>query len=206
MPEITDPQIKEKDTEPALLERDDTPPAPGDLELVRSFLSIHDHQPGVQNSLPPTPSTLMAWLRQQDLIPPSEHPHEGELGWALEVLDAMREKVFENVDTAVAEPIVRRLNQAARDAGLEIRFANGGGTHLEAAAPGVRGAVGTLLGIAFLAELDGSWAHLKECGNPTCRAIFFDRSKNQSGKWCSMRSCGNRAKVRRFRERRAAPS
>ncbi|HWL91166.1 MAG TPA: CGNR zinc finger domain-containing protein, partial [Actinomycetota bacterium] len=34
--------------------------------------------------------------------------------------------------------------------------------------------------------------------------VFFDGSKNKSGKWCSMAACGNRAKVRAFRERQAA--
>jgi predicted RNA-binding Zn ribbon-like protein len=33
---------------------------------------------------------------------------------------------------------------------------------------------------------------------------FYDRSKNRSGHWCSMRVCGNRAKARQFRERRRA--
>jgi predicted RNA-binding Zn ribbon-like protein len=196
MPEI-------KDMEPTPLERDDTPPAPGDLELVRSFLSLHDHRSGVPDSLPPSPSILTRWLREQDLIPPAAEPPENDVRRALEVLEAMREKVFENAGTTAAEPVVRRLNEAAREAGMELRFANGGRTRLEPGASGVRGAIGTLLGIAFLAELDGSWAHLKECENSTCRAVFFDRSKNQSGKWCSMRSCGNRAKVRRFRERRS---
>ena len=30
-------------------------PAPGDLETVRSFLSLHDHAPGIDDSFPPTP-------------------------------------------------------------------------------------------------------------------------------------------------------
>jgi len=187
-------------------DRDDTPPAPGDLELVRGFLSLHDHRLGTEDSLPASPSTLESWLRDRALIPTELEPPGADLRWALDVLEAMREKVFENVGVAVPDSAVRRLNEAAREARLELRFANGGRTRFEAGAPGVRGAVGTLIGIAFLAELDGSWAHFKECGNPTCRAIFFDRSKNHSGKWCSMRSCGNRAKVRRFREKRAAMS
>jgi predicted RNA-binding Zn ribbon-like protein len=33
--------------------------------------------------------------------------------------------------------------------------------------------------------------------------VFFDRSKNHSSCWCSMESCGNRAKARRFRQKRA---
>ena len=61
-----------------------------------------------------------------------------------------------------------------------------------------------ILAIAFLAELDGSWSRFKECGDPTCRSVFYDRSKNRSGKWCVMAECGNRAKVRAYRERERA--
>ncbi|MGH2778535.1 MAG: CGNR zinc finger domain-containing protein, partial [Actinomycetota bacterium] len=33
------------------------------------------------------------------------------------------------------------------------------------------------------------------------KAAFYDHSKNRSGKWCTMRVCGNRAKTRAYRER-----
>ena len=42
---------------------------------------------------------------------------------------------------------------------------------------GIRGAVGRVLSIAFLAELDGSWSRFKGCSSPTCRAVFWDRSR-----------------------------
>ena len=42
---------------------------------------------------------------------------------------------------------------------------------------------------------------IRECGEPTCRWLFLDNSKNQSRQWCSMKICGNRAKVQRFRAR-----
>jgi predicted RNA-binding Zn ribbon-like protein len=45
--------------------------------------------------------------------------------------------------------------------------------------------------------------HIRECGEPTCRWLFLDHSKNQSRQWCSMKICGNRAKVERFRARRS---
>jgi predicted RNA-binding Zn ribbon-like protein len=195
--------MEDLEQEPAPLEFDDTPPAPGDLELVRSFLSLHDHRPGEPDSLAPSPSILTRWLRDRARVPADLRPSEADLRWALGVLEAMRERVLAESGEAASASAVRTLNAAAREAGPELRFADGGGAGFASAATGVRGAVGTLLGIAFLAELDGSWSRFKGCGNPTCRAIFFDRSKNRSGRWCSMRSCGNRAKVRRFRERRA---
>jgi predicted RNA-binding Zn ribbon-like protein len=44
---------------------------------------------------------------------------------------------------------------------------------------------------------------VRECANHDCGWLFLDLSRNRSRKWCDMSSCGNRAKVRRFREREA---
>jgi len=44
------------------------------------------------------------------------------------------------------------------------------------------------------------WERLKLCDSDPCRWAFYDRSKNQSSRWCKMASCGNREKARRFRE------
>ena len=40
------------------------------------------------------------------------------------------------------------------------------------------------------------------CSNDTCRWVFEDESRAGRRRWCDMSSCGNRAKVRRYRERR----
>jgi len=43
---------------------------------------------------------------------------------------------------------------------------------------------------------------LRQCGGVECGWLFLDTSRNRSRRWCDMRDCGNRAKVRRFREKR----
>jgi predicted RNA-binding Zn ribbon-like protein len=43
---------------------------------------------------------------------------------------------------------------------------------------------------------------LKMCANPSCRWFFWDGSRNQSRRWCDMKVCGNRAKARRFYQRK----
>jgi predicted RNA-binding Zn ribbon-like protein len=48
----------------------------------------------------------------------------------------------------------------------------------------------------------GGWERLKACPREECEWAFYDRSKNSSGRWCSMESCGNIEKARAFRERR----
>ena len=45
---------------------------------------------------------------------------------------------------------------------------------------------------------------VRECESETCAWLFLDRTRNHSRRWCDMGDCGNRAKARRFRERRTA--
>lgn len=46
-------------------------------------------------------------------------------------------------------------------------------------------------------------AQLRECASDTCEWLFLDRSRNHTRRWCDMNDCGGRAKVRRFRAKRA---
>jgi predicted RNA-binding Zn ribbon-like protein len=40
---------------------------------------------------------------------------------------------------------------------------------------------------------------IRACGNPECRWLFLDTSKNHTRRWCEMKICGNRMKARRFK-------
>ena len=44
-------------------------------------------------------------------------------------------------------------------------------------------------------------SRLRQCEGNNCGWIFLDTSRNRSRRWCDMQDCGNRAKVRRFRQR-----
>jgi predicted RNA-binding Zn ribbon-like protein len=43
---------------------------------------------------------------------------------------------------------------------------------------------------------------LKSCSDPMCRWLFLDISRNQSRRWCDMKDCGNRAKAKRFYQKK----
>ena len=43
---------------------------------------------------------------------------------------------------------------------------------------------------------------VRECDGEACGWLFLDASRNRSRRWCSSADCGNRARVRRFHERR----
>ena len=45
---------------------------------------------------------------------------------------------------------------------------------------------------------------LRACANDECHLFLLDRSKANSGRWCSMATCGNRMKARRHHRRQLA--
>ncbi|MEU6641200.1 CGNR zinc finger domain-containing protein [Saccharomonospora sp. NPDC046836] len=61
--------------------------------------------------------------------------------------------------------------------------------------------VGAALAAAARLAVLGDWYRVKICPADDCRLAFYDRSRNRSRTWCSMRICGNREKARTFRER-----
>jgi len=44
--------------------------------------------------------------------------------------------------------------------------------------------------------------HVNACANERCGWMFVDTSRKHNRKWCEMGVCGNRAKARRFYQRR----
>jgi predicted RNA-binding Zn ribbon-like protein len=44
---------------------------------------------------------------------------------------------------------------------------------------------------------------IRTCAADDCDLVFFDASRSNNRRWCSMQRCGNRAKVRGHRARLA---
>lgn len=182
---------------------DNTAPAPGDLELVQRFMNLHEHGPGEGGGLPPSGEMLEDFLRGRGLIDEGVPFSDAERDAAIELHRALHSKVRTNLGVAMPDADVAAIDQAAQRAGLHPHFGHDGPV-LVPTEHGVPGALGQIVAVAFLADLDGSWEDLKECAGEDCSAVYFDRSKNHSGRWCSMSTCGNRAKVRAWRDRRRA--
>jgi hypothetical protein len=178
---------------------DTTPAAPAGLEVVQRFLNLHDHVQGLEGDRPPSPRMVRDFLLERGLLGAEARYTDEDHAKALAVFLALHARLrAEDLGEPTTEHD-RTLETAAARASLRVRF--DGEPGLEPAAEGIDAALGRLLTVVFLTELDGSWAHMKECASDTCTAVFYDRSKNGSGKWCSMRSCGNKHKVRAWRVR-----
>jgi predicted RNA-binding Zn ribbon-like protein len=179
--------------------------APGQLEIVRSFVNSVDLEDEVEEL--GSPRKLATWLAAHDLAGAETRATRADLGRAIGLREALRVLLLShNGGTDAPADAVSTLDEVARRARVQLRFRDGAGTVLEPDAGGVDGALGRLLAIVHASIADGTWSRLKACREGSCEWAFYDHTKNRSGAWCNMGDCGNRAKARTFRERRAAES
>ena len=61
--------------------------------------------------------------------------------------------------------------------------------------------VAGLLADVHRSHAAGEWTRLKACANPDCQWVYYDGSRNRSGRWCSMNECGDVMKARAYRRR-----
>jgi predicted RNA-binding Zn ribbon-like protein len=125
---------------------------------------------------------------------------ESDLKHAIALREAMRAVIGGNSGLRIYPVDLATLNEAATASRLRMRFGADGRARLEPDASGAVAAMGRLVASFYSAMQDEEWERLKLCGSGTCRWAFYDRSKNQSSRWCTMATCGNREKARRFRQ------
>ena len=174
------------------------PAAPGDLALVQAFVNSHFDLEGDHGAeLFATPSGLAEWLAQRGLIPAGTTLGRRDLERAVATREGLRGLAAANNGTGAADEAGARsaLDQAARGARVEVRFGSDGPC-FTATGAGLDRALGVLLAITASAMLEGTWRRLKVCPGHHCGWAFYDHSRNQTGRWCSMRVCGGRAKAR----------
>jgi predicted RNA-binding Zn ribbon-like protein len=147
-----------------------------------------------------------AWLRTGE-AGSADRSRAGEAGPAdLERAVAFREALREGMAANHARapmpgPVLAALNAVAARADLAVELDPAGRWRARPRAPGVDGALGVLLVRVTDAVADGTWSRLKVCANDDCRWGFYDASRARTGRWCSMRLCGNRAKQQAWRAR-----
>ena len=176
------------------------PKAPGRLELLQRFINTYNHD------FPPnwdrlgTAEKALAWLRQKRLVAPGDRISDADAARLRELREALRALVIANHGTEPSSASTDVIRRCAAMARLQVVIDETGHTALEPARRGADGAVATLLGILYEAQLSGQWSRMKGCRQ--CGYAFYDRSKNRSAAWCAMAICGNRTKNRAYYRRR----
>ena len=174
-------------------------PAPEPLSLVQRFVNSLDldHRDEELTG----PENLRDWFAERGLLNPDERVSEGDLRRTIDVREGLRALLLANNGAELDEAAVERLERAASRAGVRVSFGAGGQPELVPDAVGVDGAIARIMAIVAEAKVDGTWDRLKACPRDDCLWAFYDRSKNHSGRWCSMETCGNVEKARSYRER-----
>lgn len=176
--------------------------APGELALVQAFVNTENIEAGTEELR--DPPSLRRFLAEHGLLGARARVTEADLAHALELRAALRALALSNNGAPLPSSARAALDRSARRSGLVASFALGGEPREVSTAGGVDRALGELLAIVHRATRDGSWSRLKACREHGCRWLFYDRSRNRSGKWCAMALCGTRSKMRAYRARRTA--
>ena len=149
-----------------------------------------------------SPEALKRFLTGQGLLAASEAVGEADLAMTIELREALRAMLRLNHGEPLDPAALEVLNRAAAGLPLQVAFDADGQPVLGPGSAGCRGALATMLAGVAQAHAQGTWERLKACSAESCQWAFYDRSKNRSGRWCSMQTCGNRTKTRTYRSRR----
>jgi predicted RNA-binding Zn ribbon-like protein len=174
--------------------------APQPLYLVQRFVNSVDLESGEDELT--SPEALRDWLAERGLMDAGDPVSAADLRRAIDVREGLRAVLLQNNGLPLDEEKLARLDRAVGRASVRVRFTPGRDPELVTDAEGVHGAIARLMAIVAAAVEHGRWERLKACPREECEWAFFDRSKNRSGRWCSMEACGNIAKAKAFRERR----
>jgi predicted RNA-binding Zn ribbon-like protein len=176
-------------------------------ELVMKFANSVDVDENTDEL--DTPAGFGEWLVSAGLL--DRHPevtrHDHTL--ALTFRAGIREALGASDGTAPDLEAVSSANAALRELPLQVSIGvptAGGPRHAAplTAAAGSHPVRHALASIAIAwAELvtTGDSVRLKRCPDSSCAWVFWDRTKNLSRRWCSMRACGNLAKTRAYAAR-----
>src|SRR5918999_86601 len=173
--------------------------APGELELVRQFVNTLDVEEGTDEL--DGPHSLLDWFSGMGLIDDATIADEEDLKRALELRGGIRSLLLANNGEGIEPADLKELDRVAGSVNLRVRFDEDAVARLGPASSGVSAALGHILAAVVRAMDEGIWGRLKICSNDACQWAFYDRSRNRSGKWCTMEVCGNRMKARAFRQR-----
>src|SRR5215208_2668064 len=174
--------------------------APQPLYLVQRFVNSIDLETG-EDELS-SPEALRDWFVEHGLMDSGDAVGRADLRRAIDVREGLRAVLLHNNGHPLDTERVQRLDRAVRRAGVRVRFEGGRDPELMTDADGVDGAVARLMAIVAAAVEHGRWERLKACPRQECEWAFYDKSKNRSGRWCTMEACGNIEKAKAFRERR----
>jgi predicted RNA-binding Zn ribbon-like protein len=163
--------------------------------LVRDF--INTREPQIEDESLKTLDALRDWFAERQLLATDARLEPADLAAATAVREGLRAVLLGHAGHASEPGAVDALNDTLADLPVELRFTDQGYRLVSAVDRPFGHAVAHLADAIRQCSEDGTWPRLKVCARDTCRWAFYDASKNQVRRWCSMAGCGNHIKMQR---------
>lgn len=170
-----------------------------EADLLVSFVNTLDLETGADALA--DPQELSRWVadRGGEFVPP---PDPGSQARLLALRESLRALLLSNNGRPANEEALEPLREAAERSRYRTSISSEGEIVLAPARADLGGFEARLLLALERLQSQGVGPRLKACTDPACHWAFYDATRNRSRTWCSMEECGNRAKTRRYRERR----
>jgi predicted RNA-binding Zn ribbon-like protein len=179
--------------------------APGALALVQAFMNTHfDLTAEGHGERLVSVTALKNWLTTHALLHGQRNLHGADLERTIAVREGLRALALANNRQDLNDRAVDAMRRASAGTRSEIHIEPDGPRLVIAANAGVDAAIGALLTITARAMINDTWGRLKACPGRDCGWAFYDHSRNQSARWCSMKLCGDREKARAYYQRKTA--
>jgi predicted RNA-binding Zn ribbon-like protein len=161
--------------------------APAAVRLVRDFINTYEPQEDDESLT--SPEQLRDWLTGRALLPPGTRVTGAQRTAALRLREGLR--------TALSDGDPGSLNDALAEVPVRLVLTGSGPALAPVRAAAFDRAMAALVDAIRACGQDSTWSRLKVCARDSCRWAFYDESRNQARRWCSMAGCGNHIKMRR---------
>ena len=168
---------------------------PPEIRLVRDF--VNTYEPQVDAESLPTTTALQNWFVEQRLLPAGVPVTDTDLATTLAVREGLRNVLLSHAGHDPDPAAMDSFHAALAQLPVLLEFDADGYRLVSARTDPVGQALSKLLDAVRQTSQDGTWSRLKVCARDTCRWAFYDASRNQVRRWCSMAGCGNHVKMQR---------
>jgi predicted RNA-binding Zn ribbon-like protein len=168
---------------------------PAAIRLVRDF--VNTFEPQVNTDELTGPDQLRDWFVERRLMVDDAPLRPADLELAVTIREGLRSVLLDHAGHATDPTALARLDDALAEVPVRLSVADGQYQLVSARDTPLHHALAHLLDAIRQCREDQTWTRLKVCARDTCRWAFYDASRNQVRRWCSMAGCGNHIKMQR---------
>jgi predicted RNA-binding Zn ribbon-like protein len=169
-------------------------PAPPDAALVRDFLNSMAWWDDRETWR--TPGDLEAWFAANSSLS-IRGLGDADLILARRLREGLREVLLSHAGHDPLPAVLGDLELVLGEIPMRMNVGVSGELELVPVESQLAAGLGSILAAIDTMRSDGTWHQLKACSRDGCRWVYWDDSRNQSSRWCSMSVCGNYIKMRR---------